>query len=56
MQRLASRPEGHAVQQFLQLSMTQTNQRLARELDAVVVRHLQGHAQVLDILLRVWKP
>lgn len=55
-QRLAARPEGQVVLGFLQRSTADVAKRLAYEHDAVVVRVLQGHAQVLDVLLKAWKP
>lgn len=54
--RVAARPEGNSIKEFLQMNMNDTNARLSREQDAVTLRQLQGHAQVFDMLLKVWKP
>lgn len=56
VKRLAARPEGHMFLGYLQQAMSDTGKRLMYEHDAVVVRVLQGNAQVLDILLKAWKP
>jgi len=36
--------------------MNTVNQRLVQERDPVALRIWQGQAQVLDILLKAWKP
>lgn len=55
-QRLAARPEGRVVLEYLQRAMSDTNKRLTHEPDAVQLRVLQGKSRVLDVLLQAWKP
>ena len=54
--RIAGRPEGQVVLGYLQAGMNTVNQRLVQERDPVALRIWQGQAQVLDILLKAWKP
>lgn len=56
IQRVAARPEGQLVGEFLRSQLDLTNQRLGLEQDAVALRTLQGHAQILTTLVKVWKP
>jgi len=56
IKRVAGRPEGQKILEYLQTSMNLTNARLAQERDPVMLRVLQGEAQTLTVLMRDWKP
>lgn len=56
IKRIAARPEGQKILEYLQSNMRDTTARLAQERDPVTVRVLQGHAQVLTVLMKDWKP
>jgi hypothetical protein len=55
-QRVAARPEGQVVLGYLQQAMNLVSQRLVQERDPVALRIWQGQAQILDVLLKAWKP
>lgn len=56
MQRIAARPEGQVVLGYLRKNADTVQQRLVQERDPVALRIWQGQAQVLDMLLKEWKP
>jgi hypothetical protein len=56
IQRIAARPEGQVVLGYLRKNADTINQRLVQERDPVALRIWQGQAQVLDGLLKEWKP
>lgn len=56
MARVAARPEGALILEYLQAYMNELQQVSMVMEDAVKVRMLQGQMQMLDLLLRHWKP
>lgn len=56
IKRVAARPEGIAIQAYLQKNMDEFFKRLPLTEDAVKLRVLQGQTQVVQSLLAVWKP
>ena len=56
IQRVAARPEGVVIIEYLKAAMDEMQQRLILDNDPQQVRAYQGEARVLDMLLKVWKP
>jgi hypothetical protein len=56
IQRVAGRPEGEAILEYLKACMDDIQGRLIYEEDAQRVRAFQGESRVLNALLKVWKP
>jgi hypothetical protein len=56
IKRVAARPEGALIHDYLQANMKDTVNALIQNNDAQQSRVLQGEARVLDVLLKVWKP
>lgn len=55
-QRIAARPEGQLLRDYLQRCMADAQVAIAQEHDVTVVRMTQGHLQLLGRLLGYWKP
>lgn len=56
IQRIAARPEGAAILEYLQAAMFDINARLIATMDPVQLRIFQGEGRVVDMLLKQWKP
>jgi len=56
MARIAARPEGALVLEYLQSSMTEIQSALVQMEDPNRMRMLQGQAQMLGTVLQFWKP
>lgn len=56
MARVAARPEGGLILEYLRGYMNELQQACMVMEDPVKVRMLQGQQQMLDLLLRHWKP
>lgn len=54
--RIAARPEGQAVLEYLKACMADTEARLIREEIPHNLRAWQGEARVLVALIQAWKP
>lgn len=55
IKRVAARPEGQLVLEYLKEAKNEVQQRLILDDDAHRVRSHQGEARALDMLLSVWK-
>lgn len=55
IKRVAARPEGLQIREYLTGEMNNTMKLLIANNDPQLVRALQGEARVLDELLMVWK-
>ena len=56
IKRVAARPEGVLILEYLKAEMDNTMKLLILNNDPLQVRAYQGEARVLDELLTVWKP
>jgi hypothetical protein len=56
IKRIAARPEGAAVLEYLKANMDDTMKMLIAANDPALTRAAQGEARVLSMLLQVWKP
>jgi hypothetical protein len=56
IKRIAARPEGAAVLEYLKANMDDTMKMLVASNDPINTRAAQGEARVLSVLLSVWKP
>jgi len=56
IKRIAARPEGAAVLEYLKANMDDTTKTLIAANDPAITRAAQGEARVLNVLLQVWKP
>jgi hypothetical protein len=56
IKRVAGRPEGQKILEYLLANMALVNARLAHERDPVSLRIMQGEAQTLSVLVKDWTP
>lgn len=56
IKRVAARPEGMLIHEYLQAAMDDITTHLIANNDPQQVRSLQGEARALSVLLKVWKP
>ncbi len=55
IKRVAARPEGMLIHEYLKGEMDKIIASLVATEDAHLTRRFQGEARVLDVLLKVWK-
>jgi len=55
IQRVAGRPEGQLIREYLQKEYDNTMKSLIAANDPQVTRAAQGEARVLQVLLEAWK-